>query len=153
MGKIAHPWEGSAMSCTGWFVIGLVVGALVLIGQALALAQAKKAYFAALERLKRDPHNPDLREEALARGRAYAGVSKGLASAGVTVFDEVALMNDINAACARAGMPQAPAPQPAAPVAQVRFLCPSCKQVLVAGAHLVGKQVKCSRCGGTVQVP
>jgi hypothetical protein len=76
------------------FVVVALIGACVAGYQLNARSEAKQAYLESLEKLKRDPQNPDLREQTLALGRAYA-------LKGVPGFDEVALMNDINAACAR----------------------------------------------------
>ena len=61
----------------------------------------KKAYQHGLERLKHDPHNPDRRLETLTLGREYANLARS--GEGVMIFDEVAIMNEINAACAGAG--------------------------------------------------
>jgi hypothetical protein len=61
---------------------------------------AKNAYFAALRSLKANPTNPDLRERTLELGRKYSNLTRN--KSGVTVYDEVALSNDINAACAGA---------------------------------------------------
>ena len=77
------------------FAVPIVIGVFVMVYQFNARSEAKQAYLESLEKLKRDPENPDLREQTLALGRAYA-------RKGVPGFDEVALMNDINAACARA---------------------------------------------------
>ena len=59
---------------------------------------AEQAYRHSLHRLRHDPRNPDLRQQALGLGRQYASLLRG--SSGHALFDEVALMNDINAACA-----------------------------------------------------
>ncbi len=64
------------------------------------LKAAKDAYHQLLSRLKANPTNADLRQEALRLGRAYSNLTRE--KKGVTLFDEVALMNDINAACANA---------------------------------------------------
>lgn len=84
----------------GW-VIAIV---LFAIGFAIVVqqgkAQVRKAYQESLQKLKHDPNNPDLRELTLKIGRQYADLTRN--SDGRSVFDEVALMNDINAACARA---------------------------------------------------
>jgi hypothetical protein len=57
-----------------------------------------------LEKLKTDPHNPNLREEAVSHGREYARLAHDARNAFYEVqFTELMLMNDINAACARAG--------------------------------------------------
>jgi hypothetical protein len=66
-----------------------------------ATRKAYKLYLDSLNRLKRDPHNPHLRETTLALGRHYVLLLRS--SHGPTTFDEVAILNDINAACARAG--------------------------------------------------
>lgn len=58
------------------------------------------AYRQALAALKAEPTNPDLREHAVKAGRTLANLSRD--RNGRTLFDEVALMNDINAACAGA---------------------------------------------------
>jgi hypothetical protein len=50
--------------------------------------------------LKSDPVNAELRQYALHLGRTYSNLTRN--KKGVTVFDEVALMNDINAVCAGA---------------------------------------------------
>jgi hypothetical protein len=95
---------GTETICT---VIGLsVIAAFVVFAVLFTAAQgeaekARKDYLRGLERLKADPHSPELRETTLALGRKYARLVRS--SGGATVFDEVALMNDINAACARAG--------------------------------------------------
>lgn len=62
--------------------------------------EAREAYQQALAMLKADPRNPDLRQQTLALGRAYSNLMRD--KKGQTIFDEVALMNDINAACAGA---------------------------------------------------
>jgi hypothetical protein len=76
------------------FVVAIVSG----LAQAKALEEAKNAYAQSLDELKLDPANSDLRQRTLALGREYASASKD--DKGVSLFDEVALMNDINAACA-----------------------------------------------------
>ena len=98
-----------SMECFGFFIaavaIGVVVFFLVLKPLADAQNEVKAAYLESLEKLKGDPHNPDLREATLLLGRTYAAAARNMKDMGgaVTIFDEVALMNDINAACARAG--------------------------------------------------
>jgi hypothetical protein len=61
---------------------------------------ARKAYHDSLSRLKEDPRNADLRQQTLGLGRHYSNLIRN--KKGQTLFDEVALMNDINAACAGA---------------------------------------------------
>jgi hypothetical protein len=94
------------------FIIGIVIAIAVTNGNARERARA--AYQSSLTHLKQDPANPDLREETLRLGRAYASLMRS--RGGVALFDEVALSNDINAACAAAARPQRELPPPAAPV-------------------------------------
>ena len=68
--------------------------------KAQELKQAQSAYETALAKLKENPNNPDLKGNALKTGRQYANLCRD--KEGNTIFDEVALMNDINAACAAA---------------------------------------------------
>jgi len=66
--------------------------------------KVKKTYQDSLQKLKHDPNNPDLRETTLRLGRRYAEILRD--SRGYTPFDETALLNDINAARARATLGQ-----------------------------------------------
>lgn len=61
------------------------------------IAVAKKAYLESLSALKRAPANANIKQRTLALGRAYAKLTRG--KKGHAVFDEAALMKDINAAC------------------------------------------------------
>jgi len=71
-------------------------------------AEALEAYRISLARLKADPRNADLRKHTLALGRIYSNLMRD--NKGQTVFDEVALMNDISAACAGASEVQVKKP-------------------------------------------
>ena len=51
------------------FVVVALIGACVAGYQWNARSEAKQAYLESLEKLKRDPENPDLREQTLALGR------------------------------------------------------------------------------------
>lgn len=64
------------------------------------LEQAKDKYFRSLDELKNNSNNPDIRQETLQLGRDYSNLTRK--KRGVTIYDEMALMNDINAACAGA---------------------------------------------------
>jgi len=81
-------------------VLFVIVGNSAAKQQAAALAQARSTYQNSLTKLKANPTSADLRQRALEHGRAYSNLTRN--KKGVTVFDEVALMNDINAACAGA---------------------------------------------------
>jgi hypothetical protein len=65
-----------------------------------ARKEASAAYQESLRRLKSNPADADLRQHTLHLGRTYSNFTRD--KKGVTVFDEVALMNDIGAACAGA---------------------------------------------------
>lgn len=65
------------------------------------LQSAFASYRQSLEHLKQQPNNPELRQRALEWGRYYSNLTRD--NKGVTVYDEVALANDINAACAGEG--------------------------------------------------
>lgn len=69
----------------------------------LSVAARKKGwqrYKAALDELKTDPSNSDLRQKALYWGRMHAKLVRD--KNGNEVLDEVTLMNNINAICASA---------------------------------------------------
>ena len=68
--------------------------------EARRLKVAKDAYSDALRQLKANPTNADLRQRTLQLGRTYSNLTRN--ESGVTIFDELALSNDINAACAGA---------------------------------------------------
>ena len=88
---------------SGFTIFLIVCVALALLyGYLSSKAQenAKAAYQQALLELKGNPTNPDIKQKALTLGRAYSNLTRD--NKGQTVFDEVALMNDINAACAAA---------------------------------------------------
>ena len=63
------------------------------------IIEAKIKYQTSLEKLKENPTNPEIREKTLELGRLYAHFASN--QSGATAFDELAMMNDINAACAR----------------------------------------------------
>ncbi|HEY0781328.1 MAG TPA: hypothetical protein VGE98_02655, partial [Thermoanaerobaculia bacterium] len=64
------------------------------------LQHAYETYWRCLQELKAEPGSPDLREKALAWGRYYSNLTRD--RKGTTVYDEVALKNDLDAACAGA---------------------------------------------------
>ncbi len=89
-------------------IIGMIIGVMLFIFMCVGIANtAKKAneakkkaeedYKEALDELRGDPTNAILRQNALKLGRIYSNLARD--AKGVTIFDEVALMNDINAVC------------------------------------------------------
>lgn len=97
-----------------WVIVVMVIIVLAIIGsiaQSKEIATAHNNYRDSLARLKNAPTNADLKEGTLALGRKYANLMRK--KKGQTIFDEVSLMNDINAACAAShvrSMPRTPAP-------------------------------------------
>ena len=84
-----------------FFVIALIWYGIKEAGdKKQKLKKAKTAYQVALAKLKSNPNKPDLKQNTLKTGRVYANLCRD--EKGNTIFDEVALMNDINAACAAA---------------------------------------------------
>jgi len=86
-------------------VMGFVILVIVLTvrqsqARTRALREGKQNYLDSLEKLKHDPTNANLRQRTLELGRRYSNLTRN--QQGVTVFDEVALSNDIGAACAGA---------------------------------------------------
>jgi hypothetical protein len=82
-----------------------IIGALVVAARnrserEQALIAARDAYQSALARLKKDPTNADHKQHALSVGRDYAALTREQKA--VTIFDEMALGNDIAAATAGA---------------------------------------------------
>lgn len=85
-----------------WIIVVIAVGLGIYsaIKKANALQAAKESYLQSLSELKSSPTDADLKQRTLALGRAYSNLTRD--KKGNTLFDEVALMNDINAACAAA---------------------------------------------------
>ena len=92
------------------FVVGFItLIALVIILMAISYElrkrekerqEAQEAYRKSLKLLKASPANPEIKERTLLLGRKHSNLARY--KKGVTLYDEVALMNDINAACAAA---------------------------------------------------
>ena len=84
------------------------------------LRAAEAGYQSLLARLRQNPSDPDLRLQTLQAGRQYAELARAGEGSGVTVFDELALSNDIQAACAAAST-TAPPPPFSAPTVEERL--------------------------------
>jgi hypothetical protein len=87
----------------GWLLLVVVLVIIWAAGASVSAAgkrteEARIAYQDSLAELKLNPANPDLRQRTLELGRYYSNLMRD--KKGNTLFDEVALMNDINAACA-----------------------------------------------------
>ncbi len=106
------------------FVVALVVTLVNRYQQAQRREEARQAYENALQSLKADPTNPNVKQITLTLGRAYSNLTRN--KKGVTLFDEVALKNDIDAATAGAtrlvAKPRAPSKSLEARLAQVEEL-------------------------------
>lgn len=94
--------DGSACCwIAGIVLIMLLVGGIITANnKSKELMRVKQHYLDSLNALKRNPNSSEIRQRTLSFGRAYASSAKN--SSGTTVFDEVALKNDIDAACAGA---------------------------------------------------
>lgn len=101
------------------------------------LNEAKVKYYSSLEKVKNKPTSPDLRQETLELGRAYARLTREQKQE--TIFDEVVLLNDINAACAAAGVQKVAAAK-MEDVRQERE-CPFCAEKILVKAKI------CKHCG------
>jgi hypothetical protein len=78
-------------------VYGGITGAQKAAASAAqALAEARAAYDQGLANLRAEPTSAQRRSEALQLGRAYCELTRS--GKGVTLYDEVAVMNDLNAA-------------------------------------------------------
>jgi hypothetical protein len=96
--------DSSGAICGIIFILVIVLIAFAVNADAKkkaeVLAAARAAYYNSLNELKASPTNADLRQMTLQYGRAYSNLTRN--KKGVTIFDEVALSNDISAACAGA---------------------------------------------------
>src|SRR5690348_15897862 len=94
--------DPSGAVCCGGILLFIVLIVIVTVKagneQTKKLNAARDDYFNALQRLKTNPTNADLREQTLQLGRTYSNLTRH--RSGVTVYDEVAISNDLNAACA-----------------------------------------------------
>lgn len=91
-------------SCSIVLILTLIVVVVLIAvstqGATKKLKEARQAYRDSLQKLGEHPTHRALRQRTLELGRAYSNLTRG--KKGVTLFDEVALMNDINAACGSA---------------------------------------------------
>ena len=92
-------------SLLGFLGIGFIIWILIeLVKEKKAhLAATKAAYERNLARLKEDPNSPDLKQRTLTLGRTYSNLTRN--RKGIAVYDEGALSNDINLACAAVSIP------------------------------------------------
>ena len=93
--------------CPLFCILIVIIPILILVVAANAAAEAKKrlaaaklAYENSLAELRNLPTSPELRIQTLELGRIYSNLTRG--QQGVAIFDEIALKNDIDAACASA---------------------------------------------------
>lgn len=109
------------MECLVIWWLGFFGLLLIYIARERAKKAARERYMEALAHLHAHPTDSGLRTEVLRRGREYSKRARNWR--GVTIFDEVALMNDLEAATAGAvvvtSSPQAKLP--AAPSVEDRL--------------------------------
>jgi hypothetical protein len=111
LSKEGHRMDGTDITCGVFMLlivilIAIVVACFGLYSRSVSrinrqLRDAYDSYRNSLDLLKQNPNDPECREKALLLGRYYSSLTRG--SKSVTVYDEVALANDIGAACAGAG--------------------------------------------------
>jgi hypothetical protein len=108
--------SSASNDATSGIIVFVVMGFVILVivatvrqsqARTRALREGKQNYLDSLEKLKHSPTNANLRQRTLELGRHYSNLTRN--KQGVTVFDEVALSNDIGAACAGAGSANAAA--------------------------------------------
>lgn len=97
-----------AALCFGTVILSLVVWIAFNELQRRNIAKARDAYGASLRALTKDSGNTHLRQQTLSLGRKYAALAKGDKR---TLFDEVALMNDLNAITPETKEPHTPKKQ------------------------------------------
>ena len=89
----------------GLIIIGFIIRILVELAREKRahLDATKAAYEHNLARLKDDPTNSALKRRNLRHPRTYSNLTRN--RKGVATYDEVALANDVNSACAAAPVP------------------------------------------------
>lgn len=79
------------------------LGLPTIANNQIIVRNAYNNYNKLLSELKHQPTNANLKERTLSLGRKYSLLTRQFhGTDGITIYDEVALMNDINAACAGA---------------------------------------------------
>lgn len=97
------------------------------------VAEARAVYDESLRQLRAEPHRADRREYALRVGRAYSALTRRFKGAGgVTIYDEMAIGNDIQAAVGTTATVAAPI-APAVPTQTVESKLASLKLLLDKG--------------------
>lgn len=106
-GLILQSKDGASLGtlvCLGIFVVAmlgwLAIQANAALHRRAAVRTAKRAYHEALATLAANPSSADAKQQALARGRVYGNLTRD--TQGTIIFDEVALMHEINATTQRA---------------------------------------------------
>lgn len=93
----------------GLLIFLFVVAVLFAIMNAGAAERAREEYQQALSKLTLDPHNPQLKQQAVSLGRiAMDATRRENSQGGMEAIDELAIANDIAAATAAAGRPTEP---------------------------------------------
>jgi hypothetical protein len=91
---------GTIILCIGLPIFILFVLSNARAGKRKRIEEARIAYQSSLKALKFDPTNATLKQQTLSLGRVYARAVREGGSE--TVFDEMALSNDLSAATASA---------------------------------------------------
>lgn len=102
--------DGSTVFC---FIVLIVVSVVVFMSKNKKreeLRAARDRYLESLSNLKQNPRDPNVKQVALMLGRQYSFLTRN--KQGITTFDEMALMNDLNAVTAHAFEASVPSPSP-----------------------------------------
>ncbi|QEF96148.1 hypothetical protein Mal15_01740 [Stieleria maiorica] len=116
-------------------ILGGIISLMVKIGldefakNRAKLAESEQAYQAALSELRAYPNDSEKRENALRLGREFSRLSRE--DNKETVYDELAIKNDIDAACAGSFVE----------AGRDEVECPSCAELVLR------KAVRCKHCG------
>jgi hypothetical protein len=158
--------------CTGILALACVLGLVIYLIREARLREAELRYRESLRLLRQQPTDPDVREEVLRLGRVYSNLARD--SKGRTLFDEVAIRNDIDAACAGAvrdegsrqrrpveesdsdhdvASPPAAIPIAAVPIPIHNIACPHCRGVLAVTPAHFGKTLGCPHCKKSFLLP
>lgn len=130
-----------------WIVIiGVAIFAILLI---IAIentrSKAKAKYQLALAELRKEPNNPILRQRALELGRQYSNLCRN--RTGVTIYDEAAIKNDLDAVTAGAAKVMPPAPMfqldtPSSPEVRLRKLTELKNKMLITDDEYNSRRAK-----------
>lgn len=130
------------VACALVFALPVVVAVGIFAHFQAREKKAREAAWASyqqgLRELRSNPASADHKERALQLGRHYSNLVRD--RSGVTVFDELALANDLSAACAGAAGPPAARPATATVEARLEHLSTLRERGLISEAEHESKR-------------